>query len=407
MRAARWAGYGDGRVTTLDVGRGLAIASVIYGHALAPWFMAAGERFSEPAFLQWKFGASFMMVFFFFLSGVGWRKEKSFIVTLRQSISLVVIAWLASVVFDVARLLAGWGGVAPALGLVPLDPLGFVHEAVRMGAVGDQYSLTALWFLAALAIVRVLAAIVVRGGAAVTALATLSLLALTLISTGLGWRNIYQLNLIGVAFAAFVVGHALSSKVRALDRSVPAALAALVLGGLTTALTFDLNDGCRWDLTGRCGQDWLNDGFGVSMYSGQFGNLLLFFLTAAAGTVFAVALCILIARQNGLVGRRLEAWGRNSLNLLIVNALFLHVANPLIERWIVPRIAGEGWLFFLVLLTGTMAANLLVTQALTRPLRRLTSLAGRIAAETVDLARRMAGWVIVATRGHRVSREHE
>jgi fucose 4-O-acetylase-like acetyltransferase len=407
MRAARWAGYGDGRVTTLDVGRGLAIVSVIYGHALAPWFMAAGERFSEPAFLQWKFGASFMMVFFFFLSGVGWRAEKAFTVTLRQSISLVLIAWLASVVFDAGRLLVGWSGFATAPGEPALDLMSFLRGAARMGVVGDQYSLTALWFLAALAIVRVLAAIVVRAGPLVTVLATLALLALTLTSTSLGWRNIYQLNLIGVAFAAFIVGHALSAGVRALERSVLAALAVLTVCGAATALTFDLNDGCLWDVTGHCGQDWLNDGFGVSMFSGQYGNLPLFFFTAAVGTGFAMALCILIARQNGLVGRRLEAWGRNSLNLLIVNSLFLHVANPLIEHWIVPRVDGVGWFFFVALFTVTFAANLIVTRALTRPLRRLTSLASRISAEAIDLVRRIASWAIVATRGHRVSQEHE
>lgn len=74
-RAARWAGYGQGRVSALDVGRGIAIVSVIYGHALAPWFMNAQGTFSDAAFLQWKFGASFMMAFFFFLSGVGWPEK--------------------------------------------------------------------------------------------------------------------------------------------------------------------------------------------------------------------------------------------------------------------------------------------------------------------------------------------
>ena len=69
MRAARWAEY-ERKSTALDVGRGLAILSVIYGHALAPWFMGAGEQFSQAGFLQWKFGASFMMTFFFFLPSI-------------------------------------------------------------------------------------------------------------------------------------------------------------------------------------------------------------------------------------------------------------------------------------------------------------------------------------------------
>ena len=86
-------------LSALDIGRGLAIVSVIYGHALAPWVLTAGDNFNEAAFLQWKFGAAFMMPFFFFLSGLGWRDEKSFASTARQALTLVLIA----LTFNAAR----------------------------------------------------------------------------------------------------------------------------------------------------------------------------------------------------------------------------------------------------------------------------------------------------------------
>ena len=50
----------------------------------------------------------------------------------------------------------------------------------------------------------------------------------------------------------------------------------LFIGGAVLLSTFMLNQGCRWDLSARCGADWLNGGFGVAMINGQFGNLLLF-----------------------------------------------------------------------------------------------------------------------------------
>lgn len=405
-RAVRWAGYEGVQANALDVGRGIAILSVIYGHALAPWFMSAGAQFSEAAFLQWKFGASFMMVFFFFLSGVGWRESKSLATAMRQAIALVLITWIASALFDVLRLVATLGGFAQALGVVPLEPVRFVRGLARMAVFGDQYSLTALWFLVASAVVRVLAAFAVRAGqGALIALAVI-LLALTLTSTELGWRNIYQLNLIGVGFAAFVGGHFARNGVQMLERSPAAAYALLLIGLAGAAGTFHLNDGCRWAIGAQCGQAWLGDRFGVSMVIGQFGNLPMFFITSVFGIAFATALSVLLARYGRAAAARLEHWGRNSLNLLIVNALFLHLLNPQIERWVRPHVEGEGVLFFVTLLTVMVLANLWVMHALMKPLHKLLSFSASRAGDIVALGRRI-GAAIAARRPVRVSQGHE
>lgn len=405
-RAAQWAGYDAARTNVLDVGRGIAIVSVIYGHALAPWFMGAGDNFSEAAFLQWKFGAAFMMVFFFFLSGVGWRESKSLATTMRQALALVFITWIASALFDVLRVAATLGGFAQALGVVPLDPVRFVRGLARMALLGDQYSLTALWFLVASAVVRVLASLAIRvGNSALIALAA-ALLVLTLVATDLSWRNFYQLTLIGVAFAAFVAGHFTRDVVHALERSPAAAYALLLIGGVGAVGTFHLNDGCRWDIAAQCGQAWLGDRFGVSMIIGQFGNLPMFFVTAIFGIAFATALSVLVARYGAVAGVKLESWGRNSLNLLIVNALFLHLLNPQIERWIMPHTSGDGVLFFIALLTATLAVNLWALHVLARPLHKLNSFSASRAGDVVRWVRQ--GFGLIATRRPvRVSQGHE
>ncbi|MBC7769891.1 MAG: acyltransferase family protein [Phycisphaerales bacterium] len=404
-RAARWAGY-EGRANALDVGRGIAILSVIYGHALAPWFMSAGEHFSEAAFLQWKFGASFMMVFFFFLSGVGWREDKALGTTFRQALTLIIMTVIVSALFDVLRLAVTAGGFAGALGIAPLDPVHFVRGIARMVVFGDTYSLTSLWFLVALAVVRVIAAIAQRFGNGALLAAAAVLFLLTLISTATSWRNVYQINLIGIAFLGFVAGHYARSLVQALERKPAAAYALLLLGGVGAALTFHLNDGCRWDVSAQCGQAWLDGHFGVSMIIGQFGNIPMFIITAIFGIAFVMSLSILLARFGGLVGGKLDAWGRNSLNLLIVNALFLHLLNPQIERWVLPRVEGEGVLFFVALLALTMAANLFAVHALARPLKRLNSFSSRLPREAFAFAMR-ARDAIAARRTLRVSQGHE
>lgn len=405
-RAARWTGYGQGRVSALDVGRGIAILSVIYGHALAPWFMNTQVHFSEAAFLQWKFGASFMMPFFFFLSGAGWREDKSLATTFRQAIALVLITWLASAAYDAVKLVATLTGVIQAIGGHGIGVMDFLAGLVRMALIGDHYSFTALWFLVALAVVRVLAALVQRAGVGATVALAIVLLVATFASTQYGWRNFYQLQLIGVAFAFFLAGHASRDALAALERRPAAAYALLLTAGAGVVATFHLNEGCRWDVMAQCGAAWLNGGFGVSMIGGQFGNLPLFALTAFIGVWFAAALSIILARFGGVVAVKLDAWGRNSLNLLIVNCLFLHVGNVLIERFVAPRLPGDSLPFFVALFAVTLAANLFAADILARPLRALRSFASRLARRIVEAAQR-ARDAIVLTRRRRVSQGND
>ncbi len=72
---------------------------------------------SHWAFLQWKFGAAFMMPFFFFVSGLAWRSEKSLWATLRESLTLILIAIGASVALDLLLLALSAGGLTPLIGL--------------------------------------------------------------------------------------------------------------------------------------------------------------------------------------------------------------------------------------------------------------------------------------------------
>lgn len=388
----------------LEIGRGLAILAVMYGHALAPWFMDAGAHFSAPAYLQWKFGASFVMPFFFFLSGVAWRAERSLAVTARQSLTLVLITLSASMAFDVVRVGLTLSGAAPALGIVQVDPLGYVRHALKMTALGSDYSMGALWFLTALAVARLLAAMVTRTGRVAAAVFALALLALSFGSTAWGWINFYQLNLIGVAFAFFLAGRWARDVWTRAAAAPLACLAAAVASGVAAAASFDLNHGCRWDVFGECGVGWLNGGFGVAMIHGQFGNLALFMFTAAAGVAFAAALSMLLARL--AAGELLARVGRNSLNLLIVNCIFLQLLNPVLARYVAPRLPADNALFFGALFVATLVLNLATARVLRHPLRRLRGLASAAANTVWDWTRQIFAPVIVAGALPRVSQAH-
>jgi hypothetical protein len=390
-------------VHALEVGRGIAIVSVMYGHALAPWFMDGAARFNADAFIQWKFGASFMMPFFFLLSGAGWRADASLLTTLRKSVTLVLIAWLASVALDLARLGMTETGVAATLGLAPLDAGQLIRNAARTLVFGDHYSMSALWFLAALALVRLLGALSLRLGMFAVAGVALVLLLANYAANQDGWRNIHQVQLLGVAFASFMAGHYARGVLDAMQRSLPIVIGVLLTAGAATVFTFDLNQGCTWEVGAVCGDSWLSGRFGVAMIIGHFGNLPLFALTSATGAAFALALAVLVTRAAWL-GERFAIWGRSSLDLLIVNCIFLELANPLVSRFIAPRIAADSGLFFAVLLTVVLTLNLTALTLLRRPLKLLRRTASELVRFGLDLAARPIGW---AGRGLRVSLRHD
>lgn len=380
----QWAGAG--RVNVLDVGRGLAILCVLYGHALAPWFMGA-DPFYEAAFLQWKFGAAFMMVFFFFISGMGWRESRSLDTTFRQAIALVLIAWIASVALDLVRYLIGVAGASAPFGYQPFGIERVLKNAARTAVFGDSYSMSALWFLAALAVTRVIAALTYRFGALAAWGAAGSLLIVTLASTEFGWRNFYQLHLIGVALICFLAGHGLRHRVRALAQWPRATLALCMLAGVATAATFHLNQGCRWEINAACGVAWLGDRFGVSMIIGQFGNLIWFTVTTVTGIAFALCLSVLTARYAGRVAEQLAVWGRASIDLLIANCVLLQLSAPAVGIFISPYLPADNALFFVTLFVVMLGANLLLAAILFRPVRRLRALASWGAGRIVGLGR--------------------
>lgn len=390
----------------LDIGRGLAIVAVIYGHALAPWVLTAGANFNEAAFLQWKFGASFMMAFFFFLSGLSWRADKPFAHTVRQSLTLILIALVASVAYDLVRLAVSTAGLAPQLGGATLTPGGFAGGLSQMILVGDYYSLSPLWFLVALAVVRVIAALTARLKPLAIAAIAIGLLVLSAAAIDFDWRSYYQLKPLGVGFAVFILGHYARNLYEALRKRPAAAYALLLIGLAGAALTFHLNEGCRWDAFARCSEPWLDNRFGVAMIHGQIGNAPLFAFTALMGIGFAMGLSILLARFGGVMARQLESWGALSLNLLIVNALFLHVGNVFVDKFIVSRFEPNA-LFFVALFAATLAANHIAVRIAERPLRMLHHTALLAARHILGAVIAIPAALASVQRGDRVSQRND
>ena len=301
---------------------------------------------------------------------MSWRAGHSLRTVLRQSLVLLAIAWGASVVVDTARLAITSAGLAGLVGIEPVDLWRFVKNAARMALLGDKYSMSPLWFLAALAVVRLLAAIAARVGVWVTVAMAAALLVGGFLASEAHTRNFYQLHLIGVAFVSFLAGGAARPLWTRIETSPRLAASVLLVAGAAFFATWPLNQGCPFDASARCGYSWINGEFGVTMIHGEFGNLALFAIAAIAGIAFASAATVLLTRAARGFAERCAGWGRSSLNLLIVNGLFVEFATPVISLWVAPLIA-PGPVFFALLLIAMGAANLAAADALARPLRWL------------------------------------
>lgn len=387
----------------MAVGRGIGIVAVMYGHAIAPWFMSEPTSFSQDAFLQWKWGASFLMPFFFVLSGLSWRDDKSVKATVREALALFLTALFASILFDLFRLGLSWAHLAQPLQQAHLTTFDVLKNTIRAGVLGYSFALSPLWFLAALAFTRVLAALLNRIPVPLSVAAVVFILALSLAAAAFDWRNVLQIKLLGVALISFFAGHRLRPLFDAAVARPWTALWMLIGGAAALTLTYDLNKGCMFDPVAQCGVWWLNDQFGVSMITGSFGNIFWFALNAAAGIVMAIGLSILTARFGGIASGKLALWGRATMNLLIVNAVVLEMTWGPSRAWLEPNIAGDSVAFFLGVLVLTLVLNIWLWKLMDRPIKKLRRRARVIADGAVRIATRPLALPVWPLARNRVS----
>lgn len=349
-------GPGDGRDPVFDIARGLGILLVLYGHALEMFVYARSDHaVLGPAFAQWRAIYSFHMPLFFLVSGavntsIG-RKPLAQVVA--GSLSLIVLAWLTHFL--------GW---AVQLALHPemlhMASGKLLREMLRPAFKLTHFSTVVVWFLVALAAVRLLFAIALRHRRAVP-LVLLLAAGLWILSAG---RSVTILQcqtwLPGLAF--FALGYWMNQR-----RSLPAGWLALPLAAVTLLLV-PLNGGCSFAPFGDCPLSlrWPGfplDAFAVSMANGDYGFVPLFYATALAGSLAVLSLSSLLARAAPL-GKPLARLGRNSLDLFLVNGFVLAFLNPVLAR--VP-LSALGRFDPAILVGTTVSLNFLLLLA-SRPL---------------------------------------
>jgi len=352
----------------LDLARGLAMLIVLYGHSLELFFLNRPDhQIGTAALVQYKVLASFVMPLFFLLSGCAATTlaKKNPIGVLRTSLFLGLLAYLAHALGLLGMVLndaisgnADWASLASYA----------LHSTLK----GKDFSIIVVWFLVALAIVRLIVFALFRYLPLRIAWGTVALIGLTGFAVSL-IPQVFSARSWAAGIVFFALGMALAPWLR---RPVP--LGLLALSPFVAALAL-ANRGCVLDPVAACANPFAPIGPVVWLHEGMTGFLPLFYLTALLGCAVALAL----AEATGRVWSRwpgpvalLARIGNATLELLILNGIVLVFVQPLLKRWIPAD--PDPWLF-VPLFLGVVGFHLVLLRYFALPLAQLQRLAYRIA----------------------------
>lgn len=307
------------RDTQLDAARGLAVLLVLFGHLLQPVFYGPSGPNPGPALAVWRVIYAFHMPFFFLLCGMvdRVRGDEDIAAASLSALKLVLTALAFSTLALIPPLLDGT--VSPGSALL---------DMLR----ARDLSLSVLWFLVALGLVRVVYAAalalafphaywVVLGGA----------LAVSWICSAQAFP-FWQIHALLGALPFYVAGRRLGR--RALDASALLGVCGLAVLLLCAPRNF------------------------VHVATGQYGNPALFAVTAVAGCGFMLAVADRLRGPPRAVAAFL---GRTSFDLYIVSGAFLLLA-PYRPDW-------DRWGLLVLLAAVGLPLHLLVALSLRGPIR--------------------------------------
>ena len=346
----------------IDVTRALALICVIYGHSLmALWFQPS---FADAAVAQWRIGAAFVMQALFFLSGLCWRETRSLSATARQGALMILLALAISILVDLIIWAIGAAGLAEAMRL-PQASLGQMwRHWVDMAEFADSYSAAPIWFLTALAIARMIAALAIRMRPLFGLLTVLAFAVAAILVREYGERNYFHIPAAGIGLIFFMGGHYAKRFYNKFSSSLTLAVAALVAGVGVLLAVVGRNTGCL--LAGCETKSGLYGAFIVDMSLGETGHPLWFAIASCAGIAALLGAGVVLSRL--APARRLARLGRNSLGLYVVHAALFTFATPIIFKIgaLVPN--DHPLWFFACLFVASLGFYILAWKLLRHPM---------------------------------------
>lgn len=299
------------RIGYLDYARALGMFLVYYGHFVQKLIATS----SAVASAQWRFIYSFHMPLFFFLAGVFWKPNPSFVDVFKDKLKTRLLPVLTFTLL----LLPFW---------LMLDPEKFLERVLSASyLVGNPKLNIVTWFLVCLFTVELLATLTAK----YLKMTPLRIVLYSAVFFFIGYfafvRNPSTVNeLIGLrpdiwyiddAFIAMVfyfAGYLLKDILFKAESRTGwfVSLPLAILAGYIVLRTFDMNQEDKF--------------WGVMMISSKYGNPVYFLLTAFAGIFFVIAL----SRFIGMNLPPLSFVGQNTIIFLGLNGLCQHFIDRLV-----------------------------------------------------------------------------
>ncbi|WP_077730235.1 acyltransferase [Methylocaldum sp. 14B] len=358
-----------GRNESIDIARGLGMFLVIYGHVLQILFHKRMDGgFSQIAFAQWQAIYSFHMPLFFMISGMiaNQFSGKSWKQVADRSIYLILIAYIVDVI--------GTSFTVIHQGASAISKSKVEDYLIKHIALAESFSTITVWFLVAIAVVRLASYSILR----YTGIVRWFIVAILIVSFVFSYEgpNAFHIRAVAPGVVFFMIGRYLA--LCSISIYIYAALSPVLLA--ISLWLAHYNGGCTFGWQSSCENPELPGHFAVLMIFGLYGNLPLFFLTATMGSLAVIGLANLLV--NTKLSPILGFMGRNSLGLLIINGFYLAFVNPLLRNVID---IDDTIIFYVVLGSLAMLAHIITLLLMKPVLSCIESVAQRIAQFSVGI----------------------
>ena len=338
-----------------EISRGILLVFVFYLHALFMFVDHAGGPQAAPiAWFQNRLLAA-QVALFFVLAGQSARSigSRPLRPTLRQSITLLVLAAISHVPAALIVDLSDGGGVTPGK---------LLRDMIEPVLLGTGYWTSVAWFFVVLAIIRLLAYAFVRSKVWFVTW-SLAVAAAAWAGTWLGWTdNFYEWRNLPFALPLFYAGMLLPNGWRP-----PRWIMVVSIVGLPVTALANSPGAFGWPCF-NCDSLFVQQPF-----VGETGFVPLLVLCLAFGY------CLLAYLAAALVGSRLgrfiRQFGRHSLLLLLMHGWLLVTIYPLV----IQRLPNhEHWLTYVGFLLVLPPLHWYLFVLLRRPLAACYTFANRI-----------------------------
>lgn len=363
------------RDPAIDILRGLPMIGVLYAHGLEMFIRPTGLAFDPVSLAIWQTISSFVIVAFFFVSGLTVLNldKQPLRKVLVSSLSLVLIADIIQITYAPIRIATGLSAHEP--------PLLIAKHILAPLVTGAKFSTSIPWFLVALALVRLLAWVYLRSGTkervAIWVVTVLAFVASTSVEEPYLEAQSWT---IGLAF--LLLGREAVRR-NLLALTAPRLLLMLgfaVLVALTIVLA-PLNRGCLFDAVRVCSShpEWHGQ-FGVELVLGRTGFLPMFVLSGLVG-IGALMATAFVTRQTAIGA--FFAWvGRNTVPLIMMNGIMYAAIEPMLSRRLQGHVLPESAVIAIPLLL--VAGQLLLLIPCSSALLRVQQFSGRLAEILVE-----------------------